>query len=117
MSKLDMPKIDVPSPPQFNVSAHPPPKPAASLLSLVPEFKVLDAAPKFYMPKVNVPLFLMPKFDIPNMPTFVLPKVDVPKFEVPTMPKVDMPATPPTAYKNQNMPRCSLEWFTASTQV
>ena len=53
MPKLGMPKTDVPSPPTFNVPAHPPPKPVASLAMLVPEFKVPDAAPKFDMPKVN----------------------------------------------------------------
>ena len=74
MPKLDMPKTDVPSPPKFNVPAHPPLKPAASLSLSVPEFKVPDAAPKFNRPKVDVPLFLMPKFDIPNMPTFALPR-------------------------------------------
>ena len=74
MPKLDMPKTDIPSPPKFNVPAHPPPKPVALLLSSVSEFKVPDAAPKFDMPKVNVPLFSMPKFDIPNMPTFALPR-------------------------------------------
>ena len=74
MPKLGMPKTDVPSPPTFNGPAHPPPKPVASLSSSVPEFKFLDAAPKFDMPKVDNPLFLMPKFDIPNMPTFALPR-------------------------------------------
>ena len=74
MPKLSMPKTDVPSPPTFNVPVHPPPKPAASLSLSVPEFKVLDAAPKFDMPKVVDPLFSMPKFDIPNMPTFALPR-------------------------------------------
>ena len=104
MSKLDMPKINVPYPPKFNVPAHPLPKPAASLLSLVPEFKVLDAAPKFDMPKINILSFSMPKFDIPNMPTFTLPKVDVQKFEVPAMPKFDMRAAPPVTY-NLGMPK------------
>ena len=74
MPKLDMPKTDVPSPPKFNVPAHPPPKPIASLSSSVPVFKVLDAAPTFDMPKVDVPLFSMPIFDIPNMPSFALPR-------------------------------------------
>jgi hypothetical protein len=73
-AKLGMPKTDVPSPPTFNVPAHRPPKLAVSSSSLVPEFKVPDAAPQFDMPKVDDPLFLMPKFDIPNMPTFVLPR-------------------------------------------
>ena len=60
MPKLGMPKTDVPSPPTFNVPAHPPPKSAALLSSSVPEFKVPDAAPKFDMPKVKNPLFSMP---------------------------------------------------------
>jgi hypothetical protein len=46
----------------------------ASLSSSVPEFKVPDAASKFDMPKVDILLFSVPKFDIPNMPTFVLPR-------------------------------------------
>ena len=74
MPKLGMPKTDVPSPPTSNVPAHRPPKLAVSSSSFVPEFKVPDAAPQFDMPKVDDPLFLMPKFDIPNMPTFALPR-------------------------------------------
>ena len=74
MPKLDMPKTDVPSPPKFNVPAHPPPKPVALLSLSVPEFKVLDAAPKFNMSKVDILLFLMPKFDVPNTPAFALPR-------------------------------------------
>jgi hypothetical protein len=61
MPKLGMPKTDLPSPPTFNVPTHPPSKHVASLSSSVPEFKVPDAAPKFDMPKVNDPMFLMPK--------------------------------------------------------
>ena len=54
-----MPKTNVPSPPKFNVPAH---------RRCRFQIKVPDAAPTFDMPKVNVPSFLMLKFNIPNMP-------------------------------------------------
>ena len=68
MPKLGMPKTEVPSPPTFNVPAHPTPKPAVSLSLSVPELKVPDAAPKFDMPKVDNPLFSMPKSTYPTCP-------------------------------------------------
>jgi len=46
------------------------------------------------MPKVDVPSFSMPKFDVP----------DVPKFDMPAVPKFDMPAAPPAAY-NLDVPK------------
>ena len=113
MPKLSMPKTDVPSPPTFNVPTHPPPKPAASLSSSVPEFKVPDAAPKFDMPKVVDPLFSMPKFDIPNMPTFALPRWMYRNLKVPAMQKFDMPAAPPVAY-NLNVPKFNVPMKSSS---
>jgi hypothetical protein len=129
MPKLDMPKFDVPAPPKFDVPAPAPPKPAASSSSsVVPEFKVPDALPKFDMPKVDAPLFSMPKFDVPAVPKFDMPAVPkfdmpavpkfdmpaVPKFDMPAVPKFDMPAAPPAAY-NLDVPKFDMPTKSSSS--